>query len=212
MEQPAKRRRQATPKRQGRVAQPGSKFPSEILATNIRNRRKGLWGISQSDLAERMHFFGFEGWHRATVSEIERGGRSISVDELIAVALCLGMPLFDLLDPLMTDGVTSRIDVGAADWTLSRERSEALIAGGESPGVEWDGNTAVVRPMGDKMNSIVSLLVESREKERADQLPPGTYDWMVRGMAEDLRSEEEAGTTPPGTLEEILRRLDSLEP
>jgi transcriptional regulator with XRE-family HTH domain len=87
----------ATPRRAGREAPKGSRYPSEIVADNIRDHRS-LRRVSQQQLADEMSRLG-HGWWRATVSEVERAGRAVTVDELVALALALGVTVADLLDP-----------------------------------------------------------------------------------------------------------------
>lgn len=51
-----------------------------------------------------MTVVGHDNWSRATVSEVERGGRTVTVDELLALAMVLGVTIGDLLDPAGVDG------------------------------------------------------------------------------------------------------------
>lgn len=63
-------------------------FLSDALAANVRAlRARNRW--SQDHLAERMGWLGHD-WTRATVSEVERSGRTVSLDEFFALALALG--------------------------------------------------------------------------------------------------------------------------
>jgi transcriptional regulator with XRE-family HTH domain len=96
-----------TPKRAGREPQPESKFPSQVLAANVASLR-ALRGIRQEELAERMRLLR-HGWSRATVSEVERGDRNVTVDELGSLAIALNAPLTELLDP---DRQNVALDVG----------------------------------------------------------------------------------------------------
>ena len=64
-----------------------SQFPSQGLAQNVRVIRR-WWDLSQADLAERMANLG-HGWVRQTVGEVERSRRSVSVDELLGLAMAL---------------------------------------------------------------------------------------------------------------------------
>lgn len=87
----------ATPKRAGRKAAPGSRFLSEALAENIYDTRS-MQRLTQAGLAERMQELG-EDWTRGTVGQVERGDRTVSVDELGHLALALGVTIGQLLDP-----------------------------------------------------------------------------------------------------------------
>lgn len=78
---------------------------AEVVAKNIRDARR-LADLSQEALAERMSLFWHDrGWHRATVSELERGNRSLSADELWYLAWVLEVKIGDLLD---AKGLTGR--------------------------------------------------------------------------------------------------------
>jgi transcriptional regulator with XRE-family HTH domain len=95
-----------TPKRAGRPER-GGRFLSEIVTLNVRAYR-AMRGLTQEDLAERLAALG-HGWVRATVSEVERNGRTIAVDELAGLAAALGVSIARLLTPVAAD---MRIDVG----------------------------------------------------------------------------------------------------
>ena len=87
------------PKREGGMPAPeGSRYPSETFGDNlaaIRRRR----GLSQNDIAHRMVMLGHLTWRRDTVGQVERAARSVSLDELVALALATGRTMADLLDP-----------------------------------------------------------------------------------------------------------------
>jgi transcriptional regulator with XRE-family HTH domain len=87
-----------TPKLAGRVPHPEALFPSQVVAANVRSLR-ALRGLSQDGLAEKMQHLQHE-WSRATASEVERGRRNVTVDELASLAIALGVwGPGDLLDP-----------------------------------------------------------------------------------------------------------------
>ncbi len=94
---------QATPKRSERKPKPGSRFPSQIVADNVRTWR-GLRGLSQAQLAERMTRLG-HGWSESIVGFVEQNRRNVTVDELIGLGVALGVrQLTGLLDPLGPEG------------------------------------------------------------------------------------------------------------
>ena len=71
---------------------------SEVIAANIRRQRKRQnW--NQEKLAGQMRLYGFEGWRRTTVTEVEGAGRGrqISVGELLGLAQVFGVGLDALL-------------------------------------------------------------------------------------------------------------------
>jgi transcriptional regulator with XRE-family HTH domain len=114
----------------------------EVLAENIRGCRL-LRRLNQEDLAERMRALGHEQWVRATVSEVERYGRNVTVDELFALALALNATPGTLLEPTGVDGSQKAdLDVGSATfpcfffagWASSSPREGAHAE------ANWDGN------------------------------------------------------------------------
>lgn len=100
----------ATPARAGKTAKRGSLFLSEVVAKNIRGYR-ALAGLTQDDLARRLVQLD-HGWVRATVSEVERNGRIVGVDELAGLAAVLEVTVAALLDPAGPERVVQPLDVG----------------------------------------------------------------------------------------------------
>jgi hypothetical protein len=102
-----------TPRRAGRQAKPGSRFMADVLADNVRGHRL-LQRLEQADVAGGMNKLGHP-WKAATVSEVERGQRNVTVDELVALGLVLETPPFALLDPVpIAGGLGPDLDVGTA--------------------------------------------------------------------------------------------------
>jgi transcriptional regulator with XRE-family HTH domain len=95
-----------TPKRAGR-SERGGRFLSEIVTLNVRAYR-AMRGLTQEDLANRLAALG-HGWVRATVSEVERNGRTIAIDELAGLAAALGVSVAALLNPIAGD---TQLDIG----------------------------------------------------------------------------------------------------
>jgi transcriptional regulator with XRE-family HTH domain len=85
-----------TPERAGLKPPEGALFPSQILARNVGAVRR-LTGWTQALVAERMNNLGHR-WTAATVSEVERGYRNVTTDELVNLALVLGRTVERLLD------------------------------------------------------------------------------------------------------------------
>ena len=63
--------------------------PRSIFGKNVQLIRKAR-GFSQEELAERA------GLHRTYIGSVERGERNISLDNIIAIAKALNVPLVDL--------------------------------------------------------------------------------------------------------------------
>ena len=110
-----------TPERAGRAPRPGSHFLSDALAANVRTFRARR-RFKQQDLAQRMTQLGHR-WVRVTVSQVERGRRNLTVDELLGLALVLDATLDELLDPIGVDGRDWRmLDYGPAAIPPERAR------------------------------------------------------------------------------------------
>jgi transcriptional regulator with XRE-family HTH domain len=114
---------QATPKRSERKPKPGGRFPSQILADNVRIWR-GLRGFSQAELADRMTRLG-HGWSASIVGFVEQNRRNVTVDELVGLTIALNVQqLGSLLDPLGPEGehrygppgARTRDDGNGLDW------------------------------------------------------------------------------------------------
>lgn len=75
--------------------------PREVFGRNLRLARR-LKEISQEDLALSADL------SRTYVSEVERGIRNVSIDNMGALALALGVPLRDLVDPAMFASLEER--------------------------------------------------------------------------------------------------------
>lgn len=88
----------------------GSVTLGEVVAKNVRGYR-ALAGFSQVGLAARLIPFG-HGWSQATVSEVERSGRAVTVNELPGLAAVLGVTVAALLDPAGPERSGRQLDVG----------------------------------------------------------------------------------------------------
>jgi transcriptional regulator with XRE-family HTH domain len=73
----------------------------KVFARNVRKLRR-LQEVSQEALALE------SGLSRTYVSEIERGERNVSIDNMGALADALGVPLKDLVDPAYFKDVKSK--------------------------------------------------------------------------------------------------------
>jgi transcriptional regulator with XRE-family HTH domain len=77
----------------------------EIFGQNLRRARR-LKDVSQEDLALRAEL------SRTYVSEVERAGRNISIDNMELLATALGLPLKDLLNPELFASLEDHINSG----------------------------------------------------------------------------------------------------
>jgi transcriptional regulator with XRE-family HTH domain len=115
-----------TPRRAGRKAKPGARFMSDVLADNLRAYRL-LNRMEQAEVAEMMTRLGHP-WTQATVSQVERGRRNVTVDELLSLTLTLATTFQRLLDPTGPDGsATYKLDYGPG--TLDTVMALAWVSG-----------------------------------------------------------------------------------
>lgn len=77
-----------------------SKSPSarQVFARNLRGARR-VKDISQEELALRA------GLSRPYVGSVERGERNVSIDNMGLLAQALGLPLHELLNPALFQGL-----------------------------------------------------------------------------------------------------------
>ena len=90
---------------------------SELVRTRLRGLRQSL-GMSLDELAERSHV------SPSTISRVETGKRTISLDLLVALAAGLEVSIDALLEPSHDDDVvirpTAQQRPGVTTWSLSR--------------------------------------------------------------------------------------------
>lgn len=142
-----------TPHRTGLKPAKGSRFPSRVFGDNLRDFR-GIRRLSQEDVAARLTELG-HAWKRTTVSEVERGRRSVSIDELFGLAIVLQVTIVRLLDPRGLYGMgETPVDLGLPNAeTVHPELAVSLVEGGSrdpnQPGVvvAWRDNKAVKRTL-----------------------------------------------------------------
>jgi transcriptional regulator with XRE-family HTH domain len=127
---------------------------SEVVADNLRAYRV-LRRLSQETVAERMRRLGHEQWSRPAVSEVERGGRSVDVDELLSLAVVLEKSVSDLLDPTGpgSEGRPRRVDYGGT-LTLDAEEVSSLVRGGGVEKVAWPEKGAPKMTIVDASRSV----------------------------------------------------------
>jgi transcriptional regulator with XRE-family HTH domain len=92
----------STPRRAGREPLPGSRFLSDAIAEKVRGYRL-LRRLKQDNVAEEMRKLRHP-WTQATVSQVERGQRNLTVDELVGLSIVFRLSLNELLDPVPVDG------------------------------------------------------------------------------------------------------------
>ena len=99
------------PGRAGREPLPGSRFLSDAIAEKVRAYRL-LRRQKQDDVAEEMRKLRHP-WTQATVSQVERGQRHLTVDELVGLSIVFDVTLNELLDPVpVGGGPAPALDIG----------------------------------------------------------------------------------------------------
>lgn len=79
----------------------GSPAPREVFGRNLRLLRR-LKEVSQEQLALNANL------SRTYLSEVERGARNVSIDNMGLLADALGVQLKDLLDPEMFSAIQKK--------------------------------------------------------------------------------------------------------
>jgi transcriptional regulator with XRE-family HTH domain len=94
-------------------------------------------------------------WSRQTVSDIERNVRNVTVDELLGLALVLGTPVSELLDPRgVLRAVPATVDAGDPDLPYLEFKGQ--YAENPTP-IEIPGTNGIGIP-----SAVLRALVESR--------------------------------------------------
>jgi transcriptional regulator with XRE-family HTH domain len=109
--------------------EPGAVTPAEVVASNIRSWRR-VRNLTQAQLAERMSALDYPWLSEGVLGFIERGDRTVTVDELLTLALVLGVDVPTLLDPTGIDGTgTSRLHVVKEIDAMPAKAAKAWLRG-----------------------------------------------------------------------------------
>ncbi len=102
---------------------------ADLIARHIRQAREDS-GWTQEQLAAAMREAG-HAWQRVTVAEVEGGGRRVSLEELLALAILFGVPMVRFLLPGQGDFI--RLPEGARGYrTLGDDTVAMLMLGPDS--------------------------------------------------------------------------------
>ncbi len=198
----------ATPRKRGLKPRGNSVFLSDVLGGTIKAYRAFL-NLSQQDLADRITELQKHGtadeatpaekkkeapkpkrWHSQTVSEVEKGARVVTVEELFALALALETSTVNLLLPVAYEETPpSHYDVGGPEPLDSLHVRQLLMptGGDKSPYLRvmvWKGNTP-----------IAVTKAQTSFHELKDILDTQEMPWKTQqAMAE--AAEREGGSTP----------------
>jgi transcriptional regulator with XRE-family HTH domain len=136
----------STPRRAGRTPRAGSRYLSDVLADNLRAWRL-LRRLEQAEVARRMTMLD-HAWGPSTVSQVERGRRNVTVDELLALAIALGVPAWVLLDPLGPEGDNDApVDFGPVG-TLAANLVRDWLTANAVPRFDWSDPGGDAPPSG----------------------------------------------------------------
>lgn len=125
----------------------GTVFPSQCVAENIRRFRMRE-RLSQDALGKSMQALGFKTWYANAVAQAELGGRKVTIDELLALALVFEVPPFALMLPQERGPERRALDLGgdrpveawmAQFWFTGKAHVYAAF--------EEDGNAVVAREL-----------------------------------------------------------------
>lgn len=95
---------------------PDSAYPSQHVGRRASEMRR-VRNMSQDEIADRMVTLGHSTWRRQTVSQVESADRSLTVDELVSLAVVLESTVSYLFDPAsLGSGLpgekSARVDLG----------------------------------------------------------------------------------------------------
>lgn len=184
---------------------------------NIARLRKGL-GMSQADLAERMTDQGVK-WFAQTVQKVENGSRTLRFDEAAALADCLGVEMWELLeDPaevvleeIAERFVTARDQMREATQTYLHAQEQAAVMIDKLGDMGHEGAETVLHS--SPIHAVLDLLKASGSESIVGSVERGMMLPDVRGLTEDSimtrREPEHYGPSPEGSnlrLRELLER------
>ena len=171
-------------------------------------RRRGAAGLSQSALGQRMTDLG-QAWSRTSVAKLEGGKRaSISVAELLALALVFGVPPVTLIADPRSDldvPLATGVDVSpwkALLWLIGSVQLDTLNASADSSAAQviHDGYTI--------FDSVQGL---ERENPEDPKLTDENHRSLLRTIASRLHSLRRLGVPyPPIVPAWVYQRADEL--
>ncbi len=169
-------------------AVPQYRIPSQVLAENVRAHRERV-GLSQRDLAERMtRLLGHleRKWYATTVGEVERGKRSVSVDELWALAMALSTYVLDLLDPEAgpQGPMAPPLNLGVPELLPMRLSRTLLSSRNPLFTMEWRGN--------EPQNVVLQIMYGGSGQGEIPALSKELYEEYLPQALEDERRRLES--------------------
>jgi transcriptional regulator with XRE-family HTH domain len=184
---------------------------SAALATRIRSLRDAR-GWRQKDLADRMTKLGFD-WGRTTVQKFETGGRaSLSVAELLGLALVFDLPPALLLaDPRSEGDVNVADGVSLGPWELLMWLLGAVGPRGTSE--EFRRGSWLVQAAWTVAETLAELRRVDRaiNPERARELTDLRHREALGRLRQALLRIEGSGAPRPELPEGVYKRAAELD-
>lgn len=188
-----------------------------VVRWNIARYRKAA-GVSQADIAEKMTERGIK-WFAQTVQKVENGSRTLRFDEAAALADCLGVEMWELLDDpaeVTLEGIaerfaTARDQLREATRTYLHAQEQAAVMIDKLGDMGHEGSETVLHS--SPFHAVLDLLKASGSESIVERAERGILLPNVRGMTEDSimtrREPEHYGPSPEGShlrLRELLER------
>jgi hypothetical protein len=156
--------------RKTRAPREGARFLAEVVAANVAARRHVFQPtMTHAALAERMRVLGHD-WKPHTISDLERGRRTIHVEELGALAIALHATIPMLLDPTLTLADATSIDVGGDldEHVIPAERGRRWLYGRRTFALQRSGDGWEIQYGDARPPEIPSYYDESQRDVRVD--------------------------------------------
>lgn len=162
------------------------------LGATVRTRRAEK-GWSQRFLADRMSDVGFK-WHQTTVAKTESGTRPVHFEEVLGLALLLGVPsLNEMLGE--ASEIPTRLVISMIDQTEEEHRRTVAALRAEIDKISPGGATKFDQMIDEAESEIATKFAEGRaaiEAESGDMLS------RLRRVLEGLEADKAGGQGSDG--------------
>lgn len=180
----------------------------EVVGANIADLREAR-RLSQAELGELLGRYLDKPWARQAVSAAEKGRRAFAVSELVAMALALGVTLFDLLAPGYAELGDRRIELPGSIVELGKYVQLIEQAHPEEAIRQSDLRTlrALIPPLKTQAwttsvlySTLRDLFLDPSVREQ-DEAEEREKETLIGSMLRDIQSSQ-------GALETIKQHLD----
>lgn len=201
-----------------------------LVGRNLRAIRE-RFGLSQTDVAEGMAAAGFPVWRKATVADVERGARKVSLDELAALADVTETRPAQLLAPdaelsdeasrrakVLTGKATPRSPEGLEDVAEARSREKLTAFLASELGVE----ESELKSLSREVYGAPAYVERERRVLEEGDIPPvnrqrqelrARRGHATRAILAELRERQEAARRAlEPMLEQQRKAREALEP